>query len=112
MSATTESQVAAITFAIAIIKDQISRTDDPSAKAFLSQRLSYFENVVSEMNAGQKASASHAELSSVYNLVSSYHNARTTTTPYDAQAGEHFYNASVETLREDLTDMVRAAEEA
>jgi hypothetical protein len=106
----TESMVAAIRFGISIIKDQIERTEQKDAVAFLQERAAYFAGLVGEINEGKIEGPSYADLSSLYNMVSSYHNARMSTTPYEAAANDHFYNAAVGTLRDDLADMGRAAE--
>ncbi len=106
----TDSIIAAIRFGISVIQDQINRTQQGDAVGFLQERAAYFENLVRDINDGKIERPSHADLSSLYNLVSAYHNARMTTTPYEACENEHFYNAAVGALRDDLADMVRAAE--
>jgi hypothetical protein len=107
--ASTESILAAIKFGVSIIEDQLQRTDNENAIVYLRSRATYFGAITANLNAKTKDCVSPADLSFLHNLVQSYHNARTTTTQWDAPESEHHYNAAVGTLRDDLYEMARAA---
>ena len=109
--ASTDSVVAAIRFGASVIEDQIHRTGDKNAVAYLRARATYFESVAADLNARINGSVSYADLSFLHNLIQSYHQARTITTQWDAPESEHHYNAAVAALRDDLYEMVGAGRE-